>query len=112
MLALFPIHILEFITVCLILLSAFRIFRELSLEVNNDASQYALSEPSTKPLDSNKNSLNRQTFDPTPKTETTLKLISNNDKLLPSKSLKQTTAESELTEQHQAVLKNYIGDFF
>jgi hypothetical protein len=107
----FPIHILELLTLGLILLSIFRIFKNLSFETANDSFQHALSDfpatqerigPSIPPRLEFVKPLETKTLKP-------LYTIDNTD--IPQNTIVKST-NTNPTKQHQTVLKNYIGDFF
>lgn len=105
-----PIHLLELLTLGLILLSIYRIFKNLALETANNTFQQVLSDlPAAQ-----------ERIDPImpPKLELvkpleskTLNSLNKLDNTPPQKSTIKST-NTDLTEKHQTALKNYIGDFF
>lgn len=115
MLTIISIHILEFITLGLVFLSAFRIFKELSLEANN---KHTLSECNINSSIQDSNSLvsNQSSNQAVIKPDSSPTLLANNLQIIKSdyseKISEKIDSEIKSTLQNQALLKNYIGDFF
>ena len=120
MLTVFPIHILETLTICLILLNIYRIFRHLSLENDNNGLPISIPEPNQN-LQTLTNLHKESSGKLTPEIKSStsniedrpsLKLAAPSASTLSASSKKQILHLPEKNEPHQTVLKNYIGDFF
>ena len=118
MLAVFPIHILETITICLILLNIYRIFRHLSLDNENNSLPIPIprlneNQPAlTIPTQKTSGTLTPEVKSSFIEEKASPKITDPNISTLSDLSQKQILHLPEKAERHQTVLKNYIGDFF
>ncbi len=106
---LLPIHIVELLTISLIFLSAFRVFKHLSLETSTNTFHIAQTD---QPV-------GNQPIKPETKASQPVSMLANptlNKQIQSNTNTPLTQPKSKIEEnnpeQAQTLLKNYIGDFF
>lgn len=103
---LIPIQYLELLTICLVFLFIFRVFKALSLE--NNTSLIGIPQPEILPLSPilEKNHHKLITLEPIIASEPALRIPFNLEKT------PQADAIQIQPSTNQTLLNNYIGDFF